>query len=303
MRSVRLTAMPHGFISRLGHQLTPRLLLGMVLVLGILLGVPAGLALPAPVAHDDRMVIGNTSGGLAALLLLDGARVIVGGGRSRADLVSLVDRSMLPWERRIDLLILPARAPREAVGAIGLIERGHVARVALVGTPNDDPAWTVLLQEADRTGAIVEYVTVPSRVSLPGSSELLITPPEDRANSGPATIAVRYGGARLMLVDVPAGSDGQRAISAVQTGPAAVLVSLSAPSPSAPPGTALLVRPAPQGASEMTGPGAQFVADLDRGEWLTVDLRPGELRMPLNRVTRVSPPGRQVQDAATPAAP
>lgn len=71
-------------------------------------------------------------------LLVEGAgggRLVVGGGATRTALGAGLGRFLLPWDRRIDLLLLTA--PRDAAGAIELVRQDGTREVALI--ERDEP--------------------------------------------------------------------------------------------------------------------------------------------------------------------
>jgi len=68
----------------------------------------------------------------------DGRRIIVGGGGTDAALRAFSERT-LPWERRVDLLVLPPPFRDHLPGATELVQRTAVGRVVELGGPGAKP--------------------------------------------------------------------------------------------------------------------------------------------------------------------
>ncbi|MDQ6601858.1 MAG: hypothetical protein M3Z19_03945 [Chloroflexota bacterium] len=69
----------------------------------------------------------------------DGRRIIVGGGGTDAALRAFSERTR-PWERRIDMLILPPPFRDHLPGATELVRRADVGRVVELGGPGAKPS-------------------------------------------------------------------------------------------------------------------------------------------------------------------
>lgn len=253
---------------------------GLVFILavscGLLLG-HAALAIDSP----DVLVAGNTGGTLSVMLRLNGATVVIGGGEARPDLAELVDRSSLPWDRRIDLLVVPAWDARHAAGALGLIERGGVQAVAIIGPPPTEPPWSLLQSAALQTGARITIVTAPHRVVLPWGEELLLALEQDPTSAATrigATIELRRQGARFVIIDgdvaEPPPLQGTYAVITLR--PAKAAAAWDVP---------LLLRPDPQVSPELRSVRAQFFAEIKRGQRLTLRLEQGEVRISSDHLT------------------
>src|SRR5690606_34707542 len=113
--SERLRRRTRRVVETLDHGLTPRRLLPIALILGVLLGWGVGQIASAAATSRDQIVAGNTAGTLSVRLALDGTRIVIGGGDARAELADLVERSSLPWARSIHLLLVPASDTRHAI--------------------------------------------------------------------------------------------------------------------------------------------------------------------------------------------
>ncbi|MGI8689964.1 MAG: hypothetical protein ACR2M3_15410 [Thermomicrobiales bacterium] len=68
----------------------------------------------------------------------DGRRIIVGGGGTDAALRAFSERT-LPWERRVDMLVLPPPFRDHLPGATELVQRTAVGRVIELGGPGAKP--------------------------------------------------------------------------------------------------------------------------------------------------------------------
>lgn len=270
----------------------------LVLVLAIMAGVGIGWA-GAGWDGDNRLTVGNTGDGLSTLIRVDGRTVVVGGSEWQDELTEFVDRSTLPWQRYVHLLVVPAAEDRLALGALTLVERGDVGSVAVLGTPGEAPVWTRLERAARDHGIEHRYLTGTQRISLGNNGEILLA-----VGSGPNkdldsyAVFLRYGDVRVLIAHGGrAGADTARAWLPVEGEIAAVVqVGGDAASPSQ--RAAVLLRPRPQHTGDVAEdpPQVRYVAEIDRGAHLTVDLGPNSLRLPLDLLTPVaqatSPTGR-----------
>ncbi|MCA1666800.1 MAG: hypothetical protein LC793_05240, partial [Thermomicrobia bacterium] len=68
----------------------------------------------------------------------DGRRIIVGGGGTDAALRAFSERTW-PWERRVDMLVLPPPFRDHLGGATALVRRTNVGRVIELGGPGAKP--------------------------------------------------------------------------------------------------------------------------------------------------------------------
>src|SRR3954452_23019128 len=68
----------------------------------------------------------------------DGRRIIVGGGAADGALRAFSERTM-PWDRRIDLLVLPPPFRDHLPGATEIVRRADVKRVIELGGPGGKP--------------------------------------------------------------------------------------------------------------------------------------------------------------------
>lgn len=252
-----------------------------ILVAG-LVGLGMGIG-AAHVVHDDRVTVGYTGGTLSAALSIDNSLIVIGGGSSRADLADFVDRSTLPWRRHVDLLVVPAGDTRHVAGAVGLIQHGTVAEVAILGDPGSDSTWTLLRSEAARYHTSVTILTGQQRLALAPGRELVLDAglSDDADRPGPSAL-LRYGQARIALVDWPTTLPTADATTPVP--PAAeVLISLRADSPLGPSAASVFLRAAPSGVSVAGSTGA-YVGDVAAGQRVTLGLRDDQIRLPAGAV-------------------
>ena len=256
----------------------------LLLVCGLMLGLATGWLLTRW-SLGDRLVIGGTSQELSVLLEVAGRRVVIGGGNSRSDLVDFVDRSTLPWDRQIDLLVIPAWDERHLPGALELVERGRVRRLALLGLPGNEPAWTLLERAAQAQQAAVTYIAEPRRVMLTDSAWLTLHPSSEGSEDPGVYVLIRLGEVRVAVVDAPRGSTGQwRAIAGSH-----LLVALRQPPGDLSP-VPLLARTLPRRSGDFVPIDAQYELVLDRGRRVTFRFTGHELRVPLDAVDRPSAP-------------
>jgi hypothetical protein len=104
--------------------------LALSLSLGIGLGRPSGPA---------RITVLPTADAITYLIEDDdGRRIIVGGGGTDGALRAFSERT-LPWERRVDLLVLPPPFRDHLPGATEIVRRTNVGRVIELGGPGTKP--------------------------------------------------------------------------------------------------------------------------------------------------------------------
>ena len=151
-----------------------------VLVFAAVLAVtaPAAWFAGQPSGQPRVTVLPTTDG--PSYLIEDGVgrRVIIGGGDTSAALQSLADRA-LPWDRRVDLLVLPPPFAAHLTGATEIVRRADTRRVIELGGPGTKPptrydAWQ--LATLDR-GHVPERLWGYARIPLGNGASLdLITP-------------------------------------------------------------------------------------------------------------------------------
>jgi hypothetical protein len=271
-----------------------RRMLVAILALGALFGITVGVVL-SQVGTGDQITVGNTAGTLSTVLRLNGALVVLGGGDSRTDLVDLVGRSTLPWRQRVEILVVPGWDSRQAVGALGLVERGGVRTVAILGPAGDHPAWALLEQSAERHGAQVNYVDGEESLSLgPDITVTFSAPSLDGPNVPVALVRLRYHDADTLVADIEPSATLKTVAGWDALPTDTHLLIAMRPINSSLVRAEVAVIPAAQQAGEVEPLAPRYQSELRPGQRLTVRLRGSSLRLPLDRFqpTFASPPAQ-----------
>lgn len=110
----------------------------IVCALVLAVALPLGARLSDP-AGPPRVTLLPTSDALS-YLIEDGAgrRILIGGGETDAALRALSERTA-PWERRVDLLVLPPPFRAHLPGATQIVRQTDVGRVFEIGGPGAKP--------------------------------------------------------------------------------------------------------------------------------------------------------------------
>ncbi|WP_448575266.1 hypothetical protein [Thermomicrobium sp.] len=236
------------------------------LALGLLLGTVLGTA-ASQLRPTDRLVVGGTGRTLSVLLVTDRTEVLIGGGTDPNDAADFVDRSTVPWQRPLELLVVPAWDPEHIPGALGIIERGNAHAIVVWGQAGNEPAWTVLERRAQTAGISFEWIRGAAVIPIDATTRLLL---ETRPNGG--VICLERGELRVVIVD----TGGEQPSRACRQSAATISLRRTIT-----PEARLLVRPRPLRASELAS-AAPYEVQLERGERLTIRLRDAELRLPLD---------------------
>jgi hypothetical protein len=287
----------------IADRLTPRIVLPIGVLLAVIVGLVAGRMM-AGLGSDDRLVIGNTAGTLSAVLQVHDTRIAIGGGNSYADLTDFVDRSTLPWKRRIGLLVIPGWDSRHLAGALGLVERGPVDGIAVIGTRGSEQEWGIMETSARDSGAGIRYLAGEHRLTVEDGVTLSFDAAASggQTDPGAATITLNYHGAKIVFVD--ATTSNQKVWNSVRDNAGAqILVSLRSPADLAGTAARVTIRPVARRSSDLAASGAEYTGDLVSGSRLTIRLRPGELRIPENRLSRVTGPQPSEEATAAPDTP
>jgi hypothetical protein len=105
---------------------------GLVFVTVLALSLSLGIGLGRP-SGPARITVLPTADAITYLIEDDdGRRIIVGGGGSDAALRAFSERT-LPWQRRVDLLVLPPPFRDHLPGATEIVRRTNVGRVIEMG--------------------------------------------------------------------------------------------------------------------------------------------------------------------------
>lgn len=250
-----------------------------LLIVVALLGVTTAAPLIARSLPDrERIVVGNTAGMLTTMLEINGHRVLVGAGPTRSHAADLIGRSTRPWEREIDLLIVPGWDDSHAVGALGLLERRSVSGIAVVGVPGNEPVWTMLERSARAEDIALRYLSSPHHLALGKGIELRMSALEE--GSG-AWIRLDYNGIRIDLIDATDVAEAAPPVTQFEHWNEHVIVNMRSqrvPDFAKP---ALMIRPMPFYYDEFQETSAQITEEVDRNEQVRLDLGDGEIRLPL----------------------
>jgi hypothetical protein len=231
---------------------------------------------------DERVVVGNTGGTLTTLIELQEARILVGAGPSRSHSADLLGRTTRPWDRDIELLILPGWDDHHVSGALGLLERRTVNGIAIVGLPGAEPLWTILEREAESRGVELTYIDRASQLKVSSTSALLISP-IDGIDDG-AWVRLDHQGKRIDVLDTGNVDLARPDRSSMQPGGEHVIVNTRghrSPGAMKPP---LLMTPRPYWQSDFAEISADKWAPVDRNEHVTLTLEADQIRLPLESV-------------------
>ena len=145
------------------------------------------------------MVVGNTAGTLVAIAEVEGQRVVFGSGPSRSHAADLLGRTTRPWDREIDLLVLPGWDDRHVTGALGLVERESVQGIAVIGIPGNEPAWTHLERETQARGIDFVFLNGASKLSIASGSDISFSEVAGQADG--AWFRLEHHGKRIDILD------------------------------------------------------------------------------------------------------
>jgi hypothetical protein len=236
---------------------------------------------------QDRLVIGNTAGTLSVLLQVDRLRIVIGGGESRSNLADFVDRTTLPWDRQVSLLVIPGWDEHHAAGALGLVSRGTADGIIVAGSNPRSPTWFTLADEARRNGIRARYLAGEHSLDITGGVSLRL---EDAGSSDGedqegVTISLHYHDAEVLIVGAPRSAGGRWADVIQASQDTHVLISMRPPVDRAATSATVAVRSVPIWSTDLTATGAAYVANMTNGSRLTIRLQPEELCLPLGRLS------------------
>ena len=185
--------------------------LAFVVVLAAALPLGIGLNRPTGPARITVLPVGD---GITYLIEDgDGRRILVGGGASDAALRAFSERTR-PWDRRLDLLVLPPPFRDHLPGATELVRRTTVGRVIELGGPGAKPPqrydpWQLATLDRGHLperfwghaaiplagGATLDLIApdapdgvplkLPTRAPKPSGSRAPTTPPAPEASAAP----------------------------------------------------------------------------------------------------------------------
>ncbi len=250
-----------------------------------LIGVTSGEVL-ASTGSGDRMVVGNTGGTLSAVIQVKGTVVVIGGGNARTDLADLVGRSTVPWRRHVNLLVVPGWDDQQAIGALGLIERGDVKQIVVLGTPSDSAIARALQQAAAERAIPLTVVTGQNSVSIASdiSLDLLAAQPTSDVTPEYAVVTLHYYDSSITFVD--ASKDGVKSMSgdSVEIGRTHLLVEMRT-FPSLQLSANVMLQPRAETNATLSDSTSSYVGEIMGGQRITVRLSKRELRLPIDHLT------------------
>jgi hypothetical protein len=164
----------------------------------ILTGSTLGAAV-SRMEPSDHLRIGNAAGTLTTLIEYSNQRVLVGAGGSRAHAADFVGRATQPWDREVDLLVIPGWDEHHVPGALGLLERRSVLGIAVVGLPDEDPLWTLLERESENQDVPLRYLDRPGQVLLGKDGALILS--EVRGDEPGMIVRLETKGRRIDIID------------------------------------------------------------------------------------------------------
>jgi hypothetical protein len=255
----------------------------IVLFIGAtLLGfILAGIA--SQIEPDHRITVGNTGGTLSVLVEIPDARVLVGAGPSRSHAADLIGRSTRPWDREIDLLVIPGWDDRHTPGATGLLERQSINGIAIVGLLGDEPSWTLLEREAEQRGVAIVYVDRPSNLNFDKEAQLAFSSLAQDPDG--AWIRLEHLGKRIDIVDtndIDQAVPDPRAFEGRNDHLFINMRGQNSPNDLSP---IVLVVPEPFWQRDFDRIDSPYFVSLARNEHLRIHLSENEIRLPLDAVS------------------
>lgn len=227
--------------------------------------------------------MGNTAGTLTTMVETGDSRILVGAGPTRAHAADLIGRTTRPWDRVIDLMIIPGWDDSHAVGALGMLERRSVHSIAVLGLPGNEPVWTMLERRAQADDIRLRYLSSTHRLALSPDVELRLS---SLGQGIGAWVRMDYHGMRVDVLDTEDVSGAAPPEAHFQLRNEHLVVNMRSQRA---PGFAeprLLIRPMPFYRDEFQEPHAEFVREIDRNDQLRIELSEGEIRLPLKGVDR-----------------
>ena len=281
IRSAPLPTHTREQIRRTGRRLIPWLAaLAGVIASGIL-----GALIIQQIDPDDRIRIGNTAGSLSSMIEVGDERILIGAGPTRSHAADLIGRSSRPWDRTIDLLVIPGWDDFHATGAMGLLERREIAGIAVVGIPGEAPVWTLLEREAQETDIPLRYLSGIKSLKFGNESFLTMSPLENTDDSQVGSwIRLDHEGARFDFVDGASNEElgpvsplisrnNDHVVIAMRSG---LEIDLQTP--------LVRVQPEPFHRGEFAESPHDFHIDLPRNDHVTLNVEAGAIRAPIDMI-------------------
>jgi hypothetical protein len=237
----------------------------------------------------DRVVVGNTLDLLTSSIEIDDYRILVGAGPSRSHSADMVGRTTRPWDRRVDLLIIPGWDRQQATGAIGLIEREQIEGVVVVGIPGAEPVWALLEREVDRADIPIRFLD--GAHSLQVGDDLAITMVDLASTNGRegAWIRLDYEGKRIDFVDAEPGTPIHPPARAISQRNDHLIVHMRRQLQIEGPEPAAVVRPDPFFDQDMVVTEGTYLVEPPRNQRVTIRLDNHQMRIPFDMVDQEAP--------------
>lgn len=176
------------------------------------LTVGAGLLVRA-IHREARLVVTALDVGQGDSILVEGprgGRLLLDGGPDPDRLLTVLDRHVPPWDRRIDLVILTHPHEDHVAGLAMLLARYRVAGVAENGMLGTGPGDVAFRQRLATMGMGTSRLAAGDRLSLDGiradvvwpiRGEVPATAPSEgrRVNDTSVVLDLRFGARRILL--------------------------------------------------------------------------------------------------------
>lgn len=271
----------NGKLSRFIHRYSTRqqnfgIVLGST-ILGLLL---AGLV--SNIETTQQLYVGNTGGSLSVVLELSEARVMIGAGPSRAHAADFIGRTTRPWDREVDLLVLPGWDDQHVAGALGLLERESVSGIAVVGIPDEHPSWTLLEREAEAQDIHISHLGREAQLTLDEMTRITFS--EVDGSAAGSWVRLEHGGKRIDIIDTERGEHVIPPPATMTVANEHMLINTRGQSVPAGQSPALAVVPEPFWRNDFAPIETDYQVTLARNEQINIQLDENEIRMPLERV-------------------
>ena len=259
----------------------------LTIAVAALLGASAGQIF-AHAGDGTRVVVGNTGGTLSSVIQLNDTLIVFGGGNARSDLADLVGRSTLPWRRQIDLLIVPGWDNQQVIGALGLLERGDVAQIVILGQPSTGTIWSVFYQSASSHAVPVTVASGINRVAIAPNVDLrlIAAAPSSGATDEYAMLTLHYHDVSFSFLD--ASTAGISSMMAANVQPERTHgIALSRRVTGLSTQSVLLLQPPAKRSSDIVDEAETYSGEIDAGQRVEIRLSDDQLSLDLKSVKLV----------------
>jgi competence protein ComEC len=180
----------------------------------ILVMVVVGSALLVRVVHREaRLVVTALDVGQGDAILVEGprgGRLLLDGGPDPDRLLTVLDRHIPPWDRRIDLVVLTHPHEDHVAGLAMLLARYRVNGIAENGMLGAGPGDAAFRERMSAMGVVTGRLAAGDRLSFDGiradvlwpiRHEVPATAPSDgrRVNDTSVVLDLRFGQRRMLL--------------------------------------------------------------------------------------------------------